>query len=67
MSVLRSKYIFALLVTALSSVLLILSAIPLNPCFHFFQVPINTCKMGSCSSCSEEKSPMVPNPDPKQY
>ena len=21
----------------------------------------------SCSSCSEEKSPMVPNPDPKQY
>ena len=21
---------------------------------------------GSCSSCSEEKSPMVPNPDPKQ-
>ena len=22
---------------------------------------------GSCSSCSEEKSPMVPNPDPKQY
>ena len=22
---------------------------------------------GSCSSCSEEKSPMVPNPDPNQY
>ena len=22
---------------------------------------------GSCSSCSEEKSPMEPNPDPKQY
>ena len=22
---------------------------------------------GSCSSCSEEKSPMVPNPDPKQF
>ena len=21
---------------------------------------------GLCSSCSEEKSPMVPNPDPKQ-
>ena len=24
-------------------------------------------RFGSCSSCSEEKSPMVPNSDPKQY
>ena len=24
-------------------------------------------RFGSCSSCSEEKSPMVLNPDPKQY
>ena len=28
---------------------------------------LNKKYWGSCSSCSEEKSPVVPNPDPKQY
>ena len=27
----------------------------------------NAKKNGSCSSCLDEKSPMVPNSDPKQY
>ena len=27
----------------------------------------NAKKSGSCSSCLDEKSPMVPNSDPKQY
>ena len=38
----------------------------LRYCFEWLQYCFNIAK-GSCSSCSEEKSPMVPNPDPKQY
>ena len=35
-------------------------------CWLKNKISIATWK-GSCSSCSEEKSPMMPNPDPKQY
>ena len=41
---------------------------------HYFNNPfvhgskaLNKKYWASCSSCSEEKSPVVPNPDPKQY
>ena len=34
---------------------------------HNHCAPAFTTKMGSCSSCSEDKSPMVPNPDHKRY
>ena len=36
---------------------------------HFRIICPDKCRqfLGSCSSCSEEKSPVVPNPDPKQY
>ena len=33
--------------------------LPVAPQGHF--------NLGPCSSCLEEKSAMVPNPDPKQY
>ena len=34
---------------------------------NFFPQAFTFQCVGSYSSCSEEKSPMVPNPDPKQY